>query len=708
MIKTIKKIFLFSTCLFCLPMFAQLTVEKDSIHNSIFSAPIQLSEVIISSRKRNMQSKGLGNIQINTQLLKVSPLFLGERDLIKTLQFLSGVSAGMEGSSQLNIRGGTNDQTLYLLDDVPVYNQNHTFGLFSIFNSDIINSVDLYKGGIPAQYGDKLSGVVSVSLKDGDYKKHNTSVSLGMLAGTVASDGYIIKNKLSYNVAARRSFLDLLYNGFTVLSGEQNGGTAMISFYDINTKLSWKLNSKNNLSWQMYNGYDDLFGSNKMKNDYSGEKSSEKYGYGWKTFMTALRHYSQPKSNLLFSSNIYYTDLENFNYYKNNSKTLDAKQRIENGKSSLLTEVGGRITFEHKTSDKNMFFYGVEGAYQKYTPDYVFKKNNDQTIKYHTDYLELTRFSGYANNEFRYKQWFFSTGLRFSLYDNMKNRKFVVEPRIKANYYLDKKNKFMFAFDRMYQPVNTINEMNYSVQTDFWIPFQENKLPESTQISLGWKNYATSNLSFTIEAYYKKMSNLLLIRDLENYIDFHTDFETGKGTAFGAEFMAEYTKGNFTTWISYTLSKSRRSFGANTFPFKYDAPHSLSVFGNYSLKKAEKKEHSVSMNIQYRTGYPYYIPNISYPSVGLPTSSTGYEEIKDIFGVEYIPDRPNTRLRNYFRIDLNYTLEKKCKRGSSLWQFSLLNATNRNNPYAVYKKDNKYKAFILIPILPSVSFKRTF
>ncbi len=703
-----KIILSFLIFLFSLPLFAQLTVEKDSINNSLFSSPIQLSEIIVNARKKNMQSKGLGNIQVNTDLVKVSPLFLGERDIIKTLQFLAGVSAGMEGSSQLNIRGGTNDQTLYLLDDVPVYNQNHTFGLFSIFNSDAINNVDLYKGGIPAQYGDKLSGVVSVSLKDGDYKKHKTSVSLGLLAGTLASDGYIIKDKLSYNIAGRRSFLDLFYNSFMAISGENNNSTAMISFYDINTKLSWKINSKNNLSWQMYNGYDDLYGSNKQKNSYSNDKLSEKYGYGWKTFMTALRYYAQTKSNLVFSSNIYYTDLKNFDYYKSNSKTSQEKHKIENGTSSLLKEIGGKMTLEHQTSDKNTLFYGIEGAYQNYTPDYTYKKNNNQIIKYHTGKLNLAKVSGYINNDLRYKQWFFSLGIRSSLYDNTRSKQFVLEPRIKTNYYLGDKNKFMFAYDRMYQPINTINEMNYSVQTDFWLPFQEKKLPKSTQISIGWKNYTTADLTLSVEAYHKRMKNLLLIRDLENYIDFHADFETGKGTAFGVELMAEYTKGNITAWASYTLSKSKRTFGNHTFPFKYDAPHSLSVFGNYIIGSNEKKEHSISVNLQYKTGYPYYIPNITYPSVGLPTSPIGYEEIQDIFNVEYIPDRPNTRLRNYFRVDLNYSLEIKRKKGSIFWQFSLLNVTNRNNPYAVYKKDDKYKAFVLIPMLPSISFKRTF
>jgi hypothetical protein len=703
-----NKVLLCLTSLFYLPVLAQLTVEKDSTQSSIFNAPVQLSEVIVISRIKNMQSKGLGNIQINPQQVKISPLFLGERDIVKTLQFLPGVSAGMEGSSQLNIRGGTNDQTLYLLDDVPIYNQNHTFGLFSIFNADVIKNVELYKGGIPAQYGNKLSGVVSVSLKEGDSQKHNTSVSMGLLAGTFASDGYIIKDKLTYNVAGRRSFLDLLYNGFMLLSGEKNGGTAMVSFYDINDKLSWKINNKNNLSWQIYNGLDDIYGSNKTTEGFYDTKFSEKSGYGWKTFMTSLRYYSQLKSNLLFSGNIYYTTLNNFNYYKSKAKTSNSKQSVENGESSLLTEFGGKAVFEHNLSDNNNIFYGLEGFYQKYIPDYVYKKTNNQTVEYNVGSLGLSKLSGYINNEFKFNQWFLNFGIRTSLYNNMKNTLFTIEPRIKLNYFLGERNKFMLAYDYMHQPVNTVNELNYNVQTDYWIPYQENKLPKSSQISLGWKNYTTSNLNITIEMYYKKMSNLLLIRNLENYIDFHTDFETGIGCSMGIEFMVEYSKDKITAWTSYTLSNSRRTFGDDTFPFKYDAPHSLSAFGNYILSKKDKKEHSASVNIQYKTGYPYYIPNISYPSPGLPTQSFGYEEIKDIFNVVYIPNNTNTRLRDYLRIDINYTADKKFKRGSIAWQFSLLNVTNRNNPYSVYKKDGKYKAFVLIPFLPSISFRRSF
>ena len=703
----IKKCLLLPFFLLSLPAGAQLTFESDSLQNEAYNSTIQLSEVIVTSRAKNMQSGGLGNIRINPLLMKISPSFFGERDIVKTLQFLPGVSSGMEGSSQINIRGGTNDQTLYLLDDVPVYNQSHAFGFFSIFNADAINNVELYKGGIPTQYGGKLSGIVAVSLKDGDYKKHHTSVSLGLLAGTLASDGFIIKEKLSYNIAGRRSFVDLLYNGVATMNGNESSLLVGLCFYDINGKISWKINDRNHLSWQVYNGLDDLYVGQKKKE--KSNKLTEKFGFGWTTFMTSLKYTSQLKPNLLYSNTVYYTTLDNFNYHRSKKReSFQTKEKTENGTSSLLTESGVKFSFEHYVSEKNKLFYGLEGSHQKFTPDYVFGIKNDKRTSYHDDNLFLDRFSGYINDEFNHRRWFLNAGIRVSIYDNSQYKRTVLEPRIKVNYYLNEKNKFMMAFDRMYQPVHTVNEMNYSARTDYWIPYREKILPESSQISLGWKNYPASRLTFSIEAYYKKMSNLLLIRNLEYYLDYHTDFETGKGTSKGLELMAEYAKNRFSVWTSYTLSKSDRTFKSGIYPFKYDAPHSINVFGNYQISKRENIESSVSLNMLYQTGYPYFIPNIEYPSPGLPHEQFGYAERYRIIEVGYIPNGPNTRLRDYFRTDLNYTFVKKLKRGEITWQLSLLNATGRNNPYAVYHQDGKYKALVMVPLLPSLSFNRKF
>lgn len=687
-----------------------LRVENDTTVHVALKKGLELPEVVLTARHKSLDSRGLGNIKVNVSQLRASPLFFGERDVVKTLQFLPGVSAGMEGSSQLNIRGGTNDQTLYLMDDVPVYNQNHTLGFFSIFNADALLSADLYKGGIPSMYGDRLSGVVAVKLKDGNDKRHTGSLSLGMLAGTLALEGPIVRNKLSYLLTARRSFIDWLYDGVMALASEGGDGGAMISFYDINGKISWKINPRTKLSWQIYTGYDDLYGRNKEKSSYEDRSFQEKFGFGWKSQMSSLSLTSDIRPELFFSGSLYYTQLDNFQYYKNSQKEAGTKSSLENNTSSLLREAGVKLSLQQKLNNRHSLFYGLNASTQAYTPNRMYKKLDKYKEVYDVDTQELLSASAYLYDEIRYGSCLFSVGLRASAYHHAGKTKWAWEPRLKVNTWLGEENKLMLAYDRMYQPVHSINEMNYNVQTDFWLPFKENRLPSSHQLSAGWKNYSFDRFSFSLEAYYKKMNHLLLIRNLDNYLDFHTDYERGEGQSVGVEGLAEYAKDRFSGWLSYTLSRSERTFGGKTYPFKYDATHDVSVFASYVVRKRERTHNTLSLNAQYKTGYPYYIPELRYPSAGLPTLPNGYAGLSsDISTVDYIPQYPNIRLKEYFRLDINFTMEQKMKHGSRTWQFSLLNATGHQNPYAVYKtKDGGYKAFLLIPFLPSFSFTRTF
>lgn len=647
-------------------------------------------------------------MRINGSLLQVSPLFFGERDIIKTLQFLPGVSSGMEGSSQLNIRGGTNDQTLYLMDGVPVYNQNHTFGLFSIFNADAVSTVDLYKGGIPASYGDRLSGVVSVDLKEGNMQKYNHSVSLGVLAGTIYSEGPIIKDKLSYMLVGRRSFLDLLYEGAMLMADQSEGGMAMINFHDINAKLTWNLNPKNKITWQLFSGYDDMYGSNKENDTHSKEKYKESFGYGWSTLTTSGHYKSELKDNLSLDANIYYTNLKNFNYNKSSFKSPEMKLKGHNENASLMHEIGGRALLHHRINQNHKTDYGIEIANQSYTPNRYFKKINDNVSKYSSPSLELTKMSAFAYHEFNYNRWLFGGGLRASYYKNGIASKVSFEPRLKINTFVDDKNKLMIAYDRMSQPIHTINEVDYNSKSDYWIPFHGDVLPYSNQISVGWKNYTTSSFSFSVEAYHKRMNNLLFIKDVEYFIDYNTDYLVGSGVSNGLELMAEYSKNRLTAWASYTLSKTDRTFDGKSIPFKYDSPHDASAFVSYIVSNKAKSKHTVSAQMQFKKGYPYTLSPSSYPGMGLPGLSSGYIWDNSYNSVDYLPSSPNGRLKDYFRTDLNYTLDIKKNKGNLIWQFSLLNVTNNKNPFAVYKKDDKYKAFVLIPIMPSISVKRTF
>ncbi len=674
-------------CLFFpLQMFAQLTIETDSIKE------FELSEVVVTERTKNIDSRGLGHLRINMQQLRVSPLFMGERDVIKTLQFLPGISGGMDGASQINIRGGSSDQTLYLLDDVPVYNQNHTFGLFSVFNADAIQSADVYKGGIPSMYGDKLSGVVSIALKDGNFKRYNHSLSLGILAISASSEGPVVKDKLSYLLTARRSFPDLLYNGLMLIAGDDAGGI-IFGFYDINGKLTWKINDKNKLSWQIFTGCDGLGGTNKNKDKYN-----EKTDLGWKTVTSSLRYTSQLTRRTSLSGSLYYTQLDNFNRRKLKALVDNVKVSTLNQESSLLDEFGARLSLNHQFTANHSVSGGIEAKHQVFIPDYVYKVVNRNKTEFVSGRLGLTSASAYLYDEYRYRNWLFSMGLRASGFNNGEKTLFVVEPRIKVNHFLNANNKVMLAYDRTHQPTHSLNEINYNVAMDFWVPFKEDVLPDAHQISGGWKNFSVPNLTFSLEAYYKRLNNLLLIKNVENYLDFHSDYETGKGRSMGLEAMVEYSKNRLTAWGSYTLSKSTRRFEGKSYPFKYDAPHDFSGFAGYRVYNSKRTTNTLSLNLLYKTGYPYYVPEVNYPGIGLPTMNNAYYlGGNDISSVDFVPNYPNVRLKNYFRTDLNFTMEQKMKRGSRVWQFSLLNLTNHTNPYAVYKKENRSQD-ILRPI----------
>lgn len=687
---------------------AAFYTEKDTVLVIELEEGLELDEVVVEHTPITLRSKGLGNIQLDVKQLRKVPLFLGERDVIKAMQFLPGVSSGIEGSSSLNIRGGTNDQTLYLMDDVPVYNQNHTFGLLSIFNPEVLRTAELYKGGIPSMYGNRLSGVANVYLKDGNMKEHNQSFSVGILSGAIHLEGPFVKDKLSYVISARRSFFDLISRGFVALSDHSNG-VETFAFHDINAKTSWSINEKTNLSLQFYNGFDDLYGMNKDHTSDDGSKYSDKFGFGWNSTMTSLRLTSSLSSNIFLSNNIYYTNLNNFNYFQQKNTSSKNKQKLKNRVYSNLEELGLKSKIEHKLNNNNVLYYGIDASQQNFRPDYMEKVIDKNKTIYKTGLLNLNTVGIFVFNELAFSEWLLGLGLRSSLYDSRDKTLLTVEPRIKISRMLGEKNKVMLAYDYTTQPVHSLYEMAYTVQCDFWVPFKEDKVPTAQQYSIGWKNYLSPNLSLSLEMYWKEMKNLVRIDNLESYIDYHDSYVTGEGLSHGIEFMIQYDYKKISSWLSYTLSKSTRTFDGEKHPFKYDSPHDISAFISYDVYKKENRKNALSLNAQYRTGIPYFISSANIPSIGLPSYENGY--IYDGYSsLSYIPKSPNTRLSNYFRTDINFTMERVSNKGKVyVWQFSLLNATGHVNPYGIYKnKHNEYEAFLLIPFLPSLSYTKYF
>jgi hypothetical protein len=687
-----------------------ITIEKDTTLTIELEKGIELEEVVIMNRQTALNSQGLGNIQLNVSQLRKTPLFLGERDIIKAMQFLPGVSSGTEGSSNLNIRGGTNDQTLYLLDDVPVYNQNHTLGLFSIFNPEVLRSAELYKGGIPAMYGNRLSGVANIYLKNGNMREHHQSLSVGVLSMSAHLEGPVLKDKLSYSIAARRSMIDLIFLGVIARIGH-SGGALLFPFYDINAKTTWNITKNTTLSLNLYNGFDNLYGivKDKVKEEDGEYEYDERYGVGWKTLTSSIHLKSSVNSKMFLVSNLYFTDLENFNYYKMKINYTKDDVFMKNRTFSELQELGLRTRIEHKINNNNNLYYGLELSQQQFKPNYMEKNMDRKIVLYSTGMSELKTLGLFLYDEMTYREWLLGIGLRGSVYNNKSKSLFAVEPRIKLNRRLDENNKIMLAYDYMTQPIHSINEMNYSIQKDFWVPFQENRLPYAHQFSAGWNNSSIPHLTVSVESYWKEMKNILRIDNLENYIDYHIDYVTGSGRSYGLEMLAQYDYKKLSALLSYTLSKAVRTFEGKTYPFKYDTPNNLSGQVSYDVYQKGAMKNTLSVNAQYHTGIPYYVSASDYPGMGLPSYSTGYPH-DNYNTVQFISQGPNTRLSDYFRADINFTMEKTLKKGGRwVWQLSFLNATGHQNPYTLYKNaKGQYKAFLLIPFMPSFSYTRYF
>ncbi|MDR0750730.1 MAG: TonB-dependent receptor [Tannerellaceae bacterium] len=316
-----------------------------------------------------------------------------------------------------------------------------------------------------------------------------------------------------------------------------------------------------------------------------GSKYSDKFGFGWKSMMTSLRLTSSLSSNMYLSSNLYYTNLNNFKYLQQKYTSSNDNMNLKNNIFSNLEEFGLKSKMEHKLNNDNTLFYGIDLSRQYFKPEYMEKTVDKNSMIYETGRLSLKTIGVFVFDELAIADWMLGAGLRSSAYSNGNKTLFTVEPRIKASKLLGDKNKLMLAYDYTAQPMHSLHETTYTVQCDFWVPFQENKLPVAQQYSIGWKNYATSNLTISLEAYWKEMENLLRIDNLGYYIDYHDSYTIGKGRSYGLEFMAQYGYKKFSTWLSYTLSKSTRTFDSGKQPFKYDSPNDVSAFVSYDVHK---------------------------------------------------------------------------------------------------------------------------
>ena len=652
----------------CIPALLTAQTPADSI-----SRTETIDSVVVTARRPLMVYKQTGNIAVDIEQLKYAPLFAGEKDIFKFLQLLPGVSAGKDGMSGLLVRGGSNDQTLVLYDDVPICNQAHAYGILSIFSGETVQSAKMSKGYISPAYGSRLSALTQIRTREGDRRNHRQSLTVGTLSLAGTLDGPIKRDKGSYLISARYFFPE------AVLAIADNA--VRYGFYDVTGKLTYDIHRNHTLSLGIYSGDDHM----KNKEDHAEN------GFGWGNTTASLRLESRWNDNLRSSVVAYYT------YLQNRQETKFKDDGFSNwGKTTFKThEFGARMTFDQRLSHIWMLEYGAAFSHQRFEPMHTKSIINGQ----HKDrgYSSELLVSGalFLNNRFQWGGWRADVGVRGAAYDNSEQTRYAVEPRAQLSYDFGRDNAVWLSGTINSQALVQFNRYYYSMPIDFWTPFRDGRLQHAWQVSLGGRAKLHENLTLSVEGYYKRMRNLPLIYDSDDFLLNNGGFIYGTGRAFGIEAMLQYQTERLSLTASYTYTDSRRRSDGVTYPFEYDVPHDFNAFVSYDVVKRPGRKHTFSLNVAWRSGLPYRLTNESYPDTdGNP-----------IIGITAYP---TMRMRNYFRADVSYNMERRKRNGVRNWQFSIINATWHKNPVSIYPYRGSYKATVLIPIMPSVSYTRTF
>ena len=652
----------------CIPALLTAQTPADSI-----SRTETIDSVVVTARRPLMVYKQTGNIAVDIEQLKYAPLFAGEKDIFKFLQLLPGVSAGKDGMSGLLVRGGSNDQTLILYDDVPIYNQAHAYGILSIFSGETVQSAEMSKGYISPAYGSRLSALTQIRTREGDRLNHRQSLTVGTLSLAGTLDGPIKRDKGSYLISARYFFPE------AVLAIADND--IRYGFNDITGKLTYDIHRNHTLSLGVYSGDDHM----KNKEDHAEN------GFGWGNTTASLRLESRWNDNLRSSVVAYYT------YLQNRQETEFKDDGFSNrGKTTFKThEFGARMTFDQRLSHIWTLEYGATFSHQRFEPMHTKSIINGQHKERGYSSEQLVSGTLFLNNRFQWGGWRADVGVRGAVYDNSEQTKYAVEPRAQLSYDFGRDNAVWLSGTINSQALVQFNRYYYSMPIDFWTPFRDGRLQHAWQVSLGGRAKLHENLTLSVEGYYKRMRNLPLIYDSDDFLLSNGGFIYGTGRAFGIEAMLQYQTERLSLTASYTYTDSRRRSDGVTYPFEYDVPHDFNAFVSYDVVKRPGRKHTFSLNVAWRSGLPYRLTNESYPDTdGNP-----------IIGITAYP---TMRMRNYFRADVSYNMERRKRNGVRNWQFSIINATWHKNPVSIYPYRGSYKATVLIPIMPSVSYTRTF
>jgi len=697
----------------------------------------QLEEVVISAKKgENINSTKIGQIELDVEKIKTLPAFMGEVDIIKTIQLLPGVSSVSEGGQGFYVRGGGPDQNLVLLDEGVVYNAAHLFGFFSVFNADAVKSVNLIKGGMPANYGGRMASVLEVNINEGNNKKFKVKGGLGVISSRITVEGPLKKDKGSFIVSGRRTYIDLIMKA-AIPDSSPFAGSGYY-FYDLNLKLNYRLGPKDRIFLSGYYGKDQFtFGS--KEDDFKVEMP-------WGNGIAALRWNHQ------FSSKLFMNVITTFSDYQFSFGSAQDEFQIK--LTSGVRDLTAKVDFSYYPSTRHKIKWGAESIFHTFNPSSVSAQSQDVVFDTGTpEMLYSLESAVYAMDEFDVTEKLkINAGLRYSMfqhvgpftryikgdistpdtsitYANGDIVKFYdgLEPRFSGRWLINDNNSIKFGYSYNYQYVHLTSLSAVSLPTDIWYPSTDKAKPQKGwQGTVGYfRNFFKNKYEGSVEVYYKGMKNLIEFKEGalpgDNLND-NTDnlLVFGEGWAYGIEFFFKKSVGKLTGWVGYTWAKTERKFpdlnNGNVFPAKYDRRHDLTVVAGYKLND----RWTFGASFIYATGNTLTLPSSWY-----------VQEQNLLFNYGA---RNSTRMAPYHRLDLSATLYDKAyktkidettgetiqvkKKFRSNWSFSCYNVYNRANPFFLYVDNDgdflngdfkiSVKQVTLFPIIPSVTWNFEF
>ena len=680
----------------------QIILDKDQkIDIELLSEDIELENILITSESENenVSSTEISTFKLDIGKINEIPTFLGEVDIIKAIQLIPGVSTVGEGGSGFNVRGGSVGQNLVLLDEAPVYNSSHLLGFLSVFNPDAVKDLKLYKGGIPARYGGRLSSILDIRMKDGNNKKRSISGGIGSIFSRLTIEAPIVKEKSSFILALRRSYADVLAKPFLKNSNFLNDGWAL-NFYDLTAKINFNLDEKNRIFFSSYLGR-DIF------------RFDERQGFNWGNKTGTIR-WNHLFNDRLFSN--FTTIYSNYDY----QLAFGSDDRNKFEWDSKIETLNLKPEFTYFINTNNEFSVGGEFLIYRFEPANAQGVSDGKITDITLPKKYAFESSIYLGNEQKMNDFSFSYGLRTSFYKylgpgtkyifypstNPGDRKTInsevkmdkwkniqsfsnLEPRISINYKFNNSNSLKISYNKMVQYIHLLSNTAASSSLDVWTPSTNNIKPEKVDsYAIGYfKNFKENLFESSIEFYYKNLKNQIDYIDgadilINKYIE--GDLLFGVGRAYGMELLFRKKSGRLNGWVSYTLARTELKIdGINNFkwyPTRYDQTHNLKFTSNFDLNKRI----SFAGNFTFISGTPVTFPTSKYVIQGfvIPHNSNN--------------SRNDRRIPNYHRLDFSVTIngkkenkKGKIRKNNNSLVIGIYNVYNRKNPFSIYFSQGK-------------------